>query len=280
MQTTSKIFISLLFCLALSLASGYGSEGEATVQANIAEQERKAGERMVLTIKDVEYAFRWCPAGTFMMGSPVSEEGRYDNETQHRVTLSHGFWMLKTEVTQKMWKGVMKNNPSSFKGDKLPVEQVSWNDCQEYIKKLNELLAGTPGAPTGFKFSLPMEAQWEYACRAGTTTAYHFGNTLNKEQANFGGGPGAQTKEVGSYPPNAWGLYDMHGNVREWCSDNYAQHPRGVVIDPVGSLENPLRGLRGGSYLHQAAQCRSAWREQSGKAAPGFGLRLALVSEE
>ena len=195
-----------------------------------------AGERIVLKIKDVEYAFRWCPAGTFRMGSSPDEAKtkRYD-ETQHQVTLSHGFWMLETEVTQKMWESVMKTNPSKFKSIKLPVEQVSWNDCQEYIKKLNDLGV----APKGYRFSLPTEAQWEYACRAGTTTAYHFGDTLTKEQANFSESVGVgRTSDVGSYPANAWGLYDMHGNVWEWCLDRYGDYPSGAVTDPVGSSAN------------------------------------------
>ena len=170
------------------------------------EQKRQAGDRLVLPIKDVEYPFRWCPPGMFMMGSPTSETWRDEDETLHQVTLTHGFWMLETEVTQRMWEGVIGDNPSYFRGSKLPVETVFWNDCQKYIKKLNDLKV----APAGFKFSLPTEAQWEYACRAGTTTAYHFGNTLTKEQASI---DGDKPKDVGSYPANAWGLRDMHGNV-------------------------------------------------------------------
>jgi formylglycine-generating enzyme required for sulfatase activity len=230
MKTTSRIFL-YLFWFTLSLASGYGNEGEATVQANFAEQERKAGERMVLTIKDVEYAFRWCPAGTFMMGSPQDESGRGIDETLHQVVLSCGFWLLETEVTQMMWANVMGNNPSQFKGMKQPVERVSWNDCQEYIKKLNDLRV----APKGYRFSLPTEAQWEYACRAGTTTAYHFGNTFDGNKANNGG----STKDVGSYPANAWGLHDMHGNVLEWCLDWYGDYPSGSVTDPTGAVSTP-----------------------------------------
>ena len=187
---------------------------------------------MTVTINDVEYTFRWCPPGKFMMGSPADEPNRSNNESQHEVTLTRGFWMLETQVTQQMWESVMGANPSRFKGAKLPVEQVSWNDCQEFITKLNaELKSGghkspvsngelTPAALEGYKFSLPTEAQWEYACRAGTTTAYSFGNSLSAEQANFRGNVG-QTKDVGSYPANAWGLKDMHGNVWEWCQDWY-----------------------------------------------------------
>ena len=235
---------------------------------------------MTLTIKDVEYAFRWCPPGTFMMGSPTSEEGRFANETQHQVTLSRGFWMLETEVTQNMWESVMGNNPSEVKGTKLPVNTVSWNDCQEYITKLNTHLAGTPG--TDFKFSLPTEAQWEYACRAGTTTAYHFGNSLSADQANFDRNV-SQPKEVGSYPANAWGLRDMHGNIWELCLDRYGDYPSGTVTDPTGAQQGSRRVvLRGGGWLSHAWDCRSAYRDGHTPSL-GFsivGFRLALVRAE
>jgi formylglycine-generating enzyme required for sulfatase activity len=214
---------------------GYANAINAKLKAmadNIPKDERKAGETVKLTINDIEYAFCWCPAGTFMMG----EEGK-----QHRVGLSRGYWMLETPVTQGMWMSMMGNNPSNFKGIQLPVEQVSWNDCQEYIKKLNE----SGKAPAGFKFALPTEAQWEYACRAGTTTAYHFGDTLTREQANFGGG---QTSEVGKYPANAWGLKDMHGNVWEWCNDWYGDYPAGAVTDPTGTTQGSYRVIRGGCW--------------------------------
>jgi len=208
------------------------------------------------------------------MGSPASEEGRSDDETQHQVTLTRGFWMLETPVTQAMWASVMGNNPSYYKGAKLPVETVSWNTCQEFIQKLNGLNA----APAGFRFSLPTEAQWEYACRAGTTTACHFGNTLTQQQANFSGN---QTTEVGKYPANAWSLYDMHGNVWEWCLDRYDDYPSGAVTDPTGASSGGARVIRGGSWLTDVQTCRSAWR------GPEFlltqdahiGFRLALVSE-
>jgi formylglycine-generating enzyme required for sulfatase activity len=230
---------------------------------------------MALTIKGVEYAFRWCPPGTFMMGSPQDEVGRYDTETLHQVVLSRGFWLLETPVTQAMWASVMGNNPSNLKGSKLPVECVSWNDCQEYIAKLN----GLGVAPKGYRFSLPTEAQWEYACRAGTTTAYYFGDTLTKEQANFDGN---KTSEVGSYPANAWGLYDMHGNVYEWCMDWYGDYPSGSVTDPTGAVEGSDRVLRGGYWNTDAKSCRSALRIDG---APSYrsddcGLRVSLVCEE
>ncbi len=163
----------------------------------------KAGERKTVTVNGVEFAFRWCPAGTFMMGSPKDEKDRSSDETQHEVTLTKGFWMLETEVTQKQWKAITGDNPSNFKGDDLPVEEVSWNDCQEFCRKCSAL---------GLPVQLPTESQWEYACRAGTTDAYA-GNL--DEMAWYYSNSGNKTHPVGTKKPNAWGLYDMHGNVWE-----------------------------------------------------------------
>ena len=256
---------------------------------NIGENNRRAGTRMVLTIKGVEYPFSWCPAGTFMMGSPPTEAERIDGETQHQVTLTKGFWMLESEVTQEMWESVTGNNPSHFKGNsKLPVEMVSWEDCQESIRKFNALNM----APAGYRFSLPTEAQWEYACRAGTTTPFHFGSVLNGDKANCRGnypygtstnGPYVEkTTVTGSYPANAWGLYDMHGNVWEWCWDWYGEYPNGNVTDPVGPPTGSGRVLRGGSWCDDARYCRSAYRGSNGPSGRGdaAGLRLSLVREE
>ena len=277
MSTTPRLFVLCLFCFALPLASA----GEP---ATVSSQDRKAGERMTLTINDVEYAFRWCPPGTFMMGSPESEleneRLRIDFEAQYQVTVSRGFWMLETQVTQAMWESVMGSNPSHFRGVRLPVETVSWDDSQEYIKVLNDLNV----APAGFKFSLPTEAQWEYACRAGTTTAFHFGDTLDAGKANFVVSSLRKTSVVDSYPANAWGLYGMHGNVREWCLDRQGNYPSGAVTDPTGvaSDSHQYRVLRGGGWANVDSQCRSAHRSGYVPWGKGdsIGLRLVLVRAE
>ena len=235
----------------------------------------KTGDSLELTIEGIKYTFRWCPAGEFMMGSPKDEANRNDNETQHQVVLTRGFWMLETEVTQEMWESVMGKNPSRFKGDKLPVEQVSWRDCQEFVGGLNDLKV----TPTGYKFALPTEAQSEYACRAGTTTAFYSGGALNARQANF---EGKTTSEVGSFPANAWGLRDMHGNVWEWCLDGYSgDYASGAVTDPLGVSPNQSRYVcRGGSWYNKSWFSRSASREyySSDKRDYHLGFRLALVS--
>ena len=235
MNTAIRIFVAV-FLFSLPLLSGCGKSSTDSTGSGSGGNANSSDDskRTILKVKDVEFPFRWCPPGTFTMGSPASERDRRNDEAQHSVTLSKEFLMLETPVTQEMWESVMENNPSAFKGSKkLPVENVSWNDCQEYVQKLN----GLGVAPKGYRFSLPTEAQWEYACRAGTTTAYSFGDTLEKSQVAFGD---SKTVEVASYPANAWGLYDMHGNVWEWCQDWYGEYPSGAVTDPVGSPNDSI----------------------------------------
>lgn len=224
----------------------------------------KAGE--IRTFGGIEFV--WCPPGKFLMGSPESEEGRLDEETQHSVTLTRGFWLAKTECTQAQWQTAMGNNPSKFQGGDLPVEQVSWDEAQEWLKKMNE----QHSLPEGWEWTLPTEAQWEYACRAGTETATAFGNSLSSSQANFDGKypyGGAvegsdleKTTRVGSYEPNGWGLHDMHGNVSEWCQDRYVDYPASSVTDPKGANDGSYRVYRGGSWSGLGLSCRSALRDR------------------
>jgi formylglycine-generating enzyme required for sulfatase activity len=201
--------------------------------------------------------FVWVPPGTFLMGSPEGEKGRGENETQHKVTLTRGFYMGVHLVTHEQWKTVMGTTPGRHDRKKdLPVETVSWDDCQGFLKKLRE--------KDGKTYRLPTEAEWEYACRAGTTTPYSFGVALSTRQANFGkfkkGASPLATTPVGRYPPNAWGLYDMHGNLWEWCQDWFGEYPRKAVVDPKGNERGVERVLRGGSWNDLAKSCRSANR--------------------
>ena len=182
------------------------------------------------------------PAGRFMMG---------DRGDRLQVTLTKPFYMGKYEVTQEQWESVMGKNPSYTKGAKLPVTNISWEDCQEFIKKLN---ASTKGG-----YRLPYEGEWEYACRAGTTTAYSYGDSLTKSDANI---DGDSIKEVGSYKPNAFGLYDMHGNVWDWCEDFYDDYPAGAVTDPMGPATGYNRVCRGrGSFNGNVSFARSSSRD-------------------
>ena len=172
------------------------------------------------------------------------------DETQHEVTLTKPYYIGKFEVTQEQWEAVMGDNPSSkTKGAKLPVTDVSWNDCQEFIKKLN--------ASTNANYRLPSEAEWEYACRAGTITAYSFGDNLTISDANI---LGSGIKAVGSYKPNAFGLYDMHGNVFELCEDRCANYPTGPVTDPIGPASGRDCVFRGGAYNCTVLGVRSSGR--------------------
>ena len=224
--------------------------------------------------------FVYIKPGSFLMGSPSGEAGRNDDEQQHRVTLTQGFYLQTTEVTQGQWQRVMGENPSKFNkcGSDCPVEQVSWNDVQMFIQKLNRMEGKVA-------YRLPTEAEWEYAARAGTGTAFSWGNEVSCAKANYGKGyvleckgknPDRTTK-VASFPPNLWGLYDMHGNVWEWCQDRYGGYPSGPVTNPGGASSGAFRVLRGGGWRYFAWICRSANRHGStpGSRFDSVGFRLA-----
>ena len=217
------------------------------------------------------------PAGTFLMGSLEEEANSYvDEYPQHEVSVPQ-FFMAKTPVTQAQWRIVaamgqvdreLKADPSRFKGDSLPVDSVNWHEAIEFCARLAK--------HTGRYYTLPSEAQWEYACRAGTQTPFHFGETITAEVANYNaGGLGLEgeyrqkTTNVGSFPANAWGLYDMHGNVLEWCLDHWHPSYKGAPIDGsawVTDGDEGLRLLRGGSWYSLRRHCRSALRFRKSRA--------------
>jgi formylglycine-generating enzyme required for sulfatase activity len=240
----------------------------------------------------VKMEFVLIPAGEFMMGSPEAErqmaltqetedwaKNRISSEgPQHKVTLSKPFYLGKYEVTQAQWQAVMGNNPSQFKGPTNPVEKVSWEDIQPFLAKMNATFE-----KKGRHFGLPTEAGWEYACRAGTTTAYHFGDspTLLAQHGWFKGNSGGTTHPVGQGQPNKWGLYDMHGNVWEWCSDWYGAeyYAKSPPLDPMGPPKGSNRVSRGGAWGGPPRDCRAAFRRY---APPGhrdgyLGFRLMCV---
>jgi formylglycine-generating enzyme required for sulfatase activity/tetratricopeptide (TPR) repeat protein len=229
---------------------------------------RQAGDLVMIELPGgIELKLAYIPPGGFLMGCAPGEWLRdIEDGPQHQVRLTLPFYLGIFPVTQAQWQAVMGNNPSRFAGDDRPVEQVSWDDCQEFCRKLSKL--------TGRTFRLPTEAEWEYACRAGTTTPFAFGDMISTGQANFNSqwpasGPWpphlgvyrAQTTPVGKYPPNAWGLYDMHGNIWEWCRDKKRPYPgdQEEVVDPVYS-SGVRRAVRGGSWINQPVLCRSACR--------------------
>ena len=200
-----------------------------------------------------------CPPGEFMMGSPASEAGRKDNEAQHSVTITKAFYLSETEVTQEVWQKVRGANQSKYKGANNPVELVSWNDCQKFCQSSGLRLA--------------TESEWEYACRAGTTTAYSFGASITQQQANFGSGG---TDACGSLPANQWGFREMHGNVWEWCEDGY-QATASSMQDAVNGNSSSYRVLRGGAWSNLAYVVRSSIRyyDAPGVTYIGVGFRVA-----
>jgi formylglycine-generating enzyme len=188
-------------------------------------------------IGGVRQVMRWVPPGRFQMGSPSDEPERHEDETEHEVTLTRGFWLAETACTQAPWRAVTGENPSRFTEDsENPVEQVSWDDCAAFVERANERPHG------GLVLRFPTEAEWEYACRAGTRTPFGYGDELKTNQANYYRGYAHHrggnrrlggTVSVRSFEPNHQGLYQMHGNVEEWCADWYGDYPRGPVLDPV-----------------------------------------------
>ena len=215
------------------------------------------------------------PAGTFAMGSPFSESGRRDDETLHPVVLSRPFWLGRTPVTQAQYESVMGNNPSRFKGADLPVESVTWEEATAFCVKLTEQARAAGRLPDGYGYALPTEAQREYAVRAGT--GGRFAGELNAI-AWYSGNSEEQAHPVGQKQPNAWGLFDMQGNVWEWCSDWYGSFPDEKVTDPAGPARGNGRVYRGGAWFHSADLCRSAIRYHLAPDSRGslLGFRVAL----
>jgi formylglycine-generating enzyme required for sulfatase activity len=220
------------------------------------------------------------PAGEFDMGSPESERGLpsdRDEAPVHRVRITKPFYMGKHEVTQEIWEKAAGNNPSRFKGARNPVESVSWNEVQQFLKKLSAKLEGQA------VLGLPSEAQWEYACRAGTSTPFNFGADVEKDMKDFAWfewNSEGRSHPVGGRKPNAWGLYDMHGSVWEWCADAYdfKYYARSPKDDPAGPAEGKLRCVRGGAWYNGPGSCRSANRYgfDPRLGSPLYGLRLAM----
>jgi formylglycine-generating enzyme required for sulfatase activity len=220
------------------------------------------------------------------MGSPDTEQGRFDDEVLHQVTLTKGFWLADTTVTQVLWQTVKTDNPSHFNGDNRPVEQVSWNDTQVFIQQLNITLQTLQPE---YNLRLPTEAEWEYACRAGTQTPFNFDRDLSLDKVNYRGtwefesdkwGEGAlqATAEVKSYPCNAWGLYEMHGNVWEWCQDDWTYLSKDATTDPIGVQTGSSRVMRGGSWDYGGGNVRSGIRHwfDAGVRDYDLGFRLTL----
>ena len=231
------------------------------------------------------------PKGTFYMGNPNVLDDDQNFEKQHLVTISKDFWLGRMEVTQEQWNKVMgdrelhpeKPNPFRTDNPKYPVVSVSYFDVETFLRKLETLSPGN-------RFRLPTEAEWEYACRAGTTTNYSFGDSISLEQVNFKdkrtgdfiavGRAGGHPQAVGSYSPNSWGLYDMHGNVWEWVSDWYAPYPIEKVTDPMGPNNGKEKVMRGGSWYFNADHAKSYYRGTHPPQLWGFSIGFRIVCEK
>lgn len=279
---------ALVIPCALALASGCERAriGPARQPAGTHDEEGSVAGPPRGFANTIAMRFVLVPAGEFMMGSPETEARRnFDEGPAHRVRIKKPFYMGVTEVTQAQWTAVTGKNPSQFKGDDLPVEHVSWEDAEEFIKKLSE--------KEGRTYRFPTEAEWEYAARAGTTTPFYTGGTISAEQANYDGeyayGSGRKgpfrrkTTPVAGFAPNPWGLYDVAGNVHEWCSDWYNAwyYEKSPSDDPAGGERTSSvtpKILRGGSFEDPPWVCRSAARHRDypGYADDFYGLRLAL----
>jgi len=284
MSRESKLFLAahsrgpLAIALLMAATRALAGDNPAAASAEAFVGDKPGAEITVAKIK-----FCWCPPGRFQMGSSSDEPERRPGEEQVMVTLSKGFWTAKFEAMQGDWKRVMGKLPGPLtaelpEGDNYPVGNVNFAEAESFCKRLTELAHGLGELPSGWEFRLPTEAQWEYACRAGTTTATAFGNRLSSTQANFkgkpynGGEPGpslGHAAPAGSYPPNAWGLHDMHGNTFEWCRDwYYSRLPGGVDPDlhdgeataTKSEHGGTSRVRRGGCWADEGWPCRSAFR--------------------
>ncbi|UJS24070.1 formylglycine-generating enzyme family protein [Thiothrix winogradskyi] len=241
------------------------------------------GEYAELVLRGVSSRFRWIKPGSFLMGSPISEFGREINEIQHDVTLTKGFWMADTACTQALWLAVMGSNSSKFPQNlQNPVDSVSWEDVQVFLQRANN-------SDLGGVLRLPFEAEWEYACRAGTDTPFAFGENITPGEVNYNGNYPyangvkglyrAETRSVKSLRANAWGLYQMHGNVWEWCQDWYGAYRSNPVSNPKGAESGTHRVLRGGSWYNFAKFVRSSSRSSGTANFRGshIGFRLVLL---
>jgi len=231
------------------------------------ESDEPSAKAVVPVVNSIGMRFVPIQAGTFTMG---------EDQKAHQVTLTQAFELGVYEVTQEQYEKVMGTNPSRFKGPQNPVENVSWNDAVEFCRKLSAMPAEKKA---GYVYRLPTEAEWEYACRAGTTTMYSFGDSESElgAYAWYARNSGKTTHPVGGKKPNPWGLYDMHGNVWEWCQDWHGAYPSGAVTDPTGAASGSRRVLRGGSFSIRSSSVRSAYRtsSQPGLRNSRYGFRPA-----
>ncbi len=304
MKTIHRFIVLCLcgFCMAGGPLAARA--GESNVTAFVGQNNHApstAGPRYPAITNKLGMTFVYLPPGRFRMGSPPDDIGHQANETRHPVLLTQGFYMLTTEVTQRQWAAVMGDNPSVFSdcGPDCPVDNVSWNDVVRFVAGLNMLMKKDDGhlswiTPAGVKnqknalplavprqYALPTEAQWEYACRAGSTGWFYFNGDIAElgDYAWFQGNAEGTPHPVATRKANLSGLYDMHGNVWEWCRDIAGPYPAGAAVDPVGPARGDFRVVRGGSWYYPALEARAANRFYllPGTRNYNVGCRLALI---
>ena len=288
LQSFDSVLITMLiFSVITVLCARFSTVSAQDDLTPVKDSVQGGGSRrsaVIYVIPSVNYKMIHVPPRTFLMGSPSTEKGRYDDEEQHPVTLTNGFYIGVTEVTQGQWKKIMGNNPSHFKecGDNCPVEQVTWIMCQEFIMTLNR-------KEKTRRYRLPTEAEWEYACRAGSSLAFANGDITeikcghdpNLDKIGWScGNTGGKTQEVAKKIPNPWGLYDMHGNAWEWCQDRYGRYRPGHTVDPEGPDSGASRIFRGGGWGLSSRTCRSAFRDKYNPTLKCRFLGFRLVREE
>ena len=232
-------------------------------------------------VPSIQLEMNWCDPGTFYMGSPEKEMGRGEDEVRHEVTLSQGFFLGKIEVTQAQWKKVMGTSPSKFFGPDRPVERINWEEARRFCQELSLMERDAGRLPEGWSYDLPTEAQWEYACRAGTDTIFYWGSAIGPSNANYQNTGIGETSEVGKYPSNRWGFHDMLGNVSEFCQDWYEVFNSNALIDPMGPGTGDKKSIRGGAWKDPRESSRVSWRSACipSHRSEYLGFRLCLKED-
>ena len=263
----AKLSILGLGLAALTLSAGAADPASAPAPATA----HKNGDSATITLPGgATMEMIWCAPGSFTMGSPLSETGRFEDETQHSVTITKGFWLGKYEVTQRQWESVMRSNLSRFKGPNNPMENISWHDCMVFVRRV--------ATETKLPVRLPTEAEWEFACRAGSDKPVA-GSGILPDMAWYDNNSDNHTHEVGIHKPNAWGFFDMHGNVLEWCADWFSVPSAADAVNPKGPPSGSFKVLRGGCWFFYERDCRCAYRLKRDPTLRNciFGFRLACT---
>ena len=269
----------LLVVLSVSIVSDFFDSDEETPEKEV--EVKVLSMDQFRTVPSLGLEMVWCPPGSFQMGSSLDDTGREEKEVLHQATISRGFYIGKYEVTQDQWLEIMGNNPSFFNGPNRPIERVSWNDAKSFCDKLTQIEKTKGILPDGWFYDLPTESEWEYACRAGTRSPFAWGSSIDSTKANYQSEINS-TREVGFYLSNAWGLFDMHGNVSEWVYDKKGEYSNTPVVDTTGPKNGYNRIIRGGSWCNEADQLRSADRASAmpGISATFIGFRLAFKNSK